>query len=98
MVNLGNMEKDLGNVAQARHWYQQAIGTGHPEMAHQAQQEMRALDQHEDECLRAEHLGRYGYLVNANPDWMNRDEEHSETSGADVTDHASEQDDSDDLT
>ena len=92
MVNLGNLERGLGNSEQARYWYQQAIDTGHVDMAHQAHEELSDLDRHEDERLRGEHFGRYGYLTRANLEWMNRDEKYSETSDVGIVDQVSERD------
>jgi TPR repeat protein len=92
MVNLGILERNHGDLDQARHWLQQAIGTGYPEIDAMAQQALRALDRGEDERLRGERFGRYGYLVYANPDLMNRDKAHLEISAAGITDPASEPD------
>ena len=44
MVNLGVLEDEQGNLGQARHWYQQAIGTGHPDQAPRAMFNLGVLE------------------------------------------------------
>lgn len=92
MVNLGNLEAGHGDLGQARHWYQQAIAIGHAGAVLLAQQELRALDRHEDERRRGERFGRYGCLAYADLDLMNQGEQNPETSDPAVTDHACEPD------
>jgi TPR repeat protein len=72
MYNLGALEHEQGNLDQARHWYEEAIDTGHPRMVRKAQQALRALDRGEDERLRGDHFGRFGYLAFADPELMGR--------------------------
>jgi hypothetical protein len=92
MNNLGILEGEDGNLGQARHWYQQAIATSHPEATSRAQQELRALDRHEKDRQRGEDFGRYGYLAYADPALMKRDDRSPKTTGPVATDHVPEPD------
>ena len=70
MLDLGNLEEKQSDIVQARHWYGEAIATGHPDLAEQARQALRDLDRRQGERRRAEKFGRYGYLAYADPHLM----------------------------
>lgn len=72
MYGLGNLGADRGYLDDARHWYQQAINTGHHDAADDAQRQLTALDRHEKDRQRGEQFGRYGYLAYADPALMNQ--------------------------
>lgn len=80
--------REPGNPSQARHRYQQAISTGHPEVTKRAQRELRALNRPQEDRQRGEHFGRYGYLAYANPTLMKQDNQRSETPESTTADHA----------
>jgi len=64
-----------GDAGQARHWWQQAISTGHPEATSRAEHELRTLDRQVKERQEGEKFGRYGYLAYADPALMNQSQQ-----------------------
>ena len=55
MVNLGTLEDEQGNPGQARHWYQQAIATGHPGHAPAAMVDLGILEYGQGDPGQARH-------------------------------------------
>ncbi len=86
MFKLGVLESEQGDPGQARHWYQQAISTGRPEITSRAQHELRALDRHERDRQRGEWFGRYGYLAYADPTLMKQAQQPPATPAPDPED------------
>ena len=55
MFNLGILEYEQGNFDPARHWYQQAIGTGHPDQAPRAMFNLGDLEYEQGNLGQARH-------------------------------------------
>lgn len=70
LFGLGVLESALGNIDEARRRLGEAIDSGHAEAATWARQKLRDLGRHEYESRRAEHFGRYGWQVFADPEMM----------------------------
>jgi hypothetical protein len=47
MLNLGVLEREEGKLSRARRWYEQAIGTGHPDQASGAMFDLGNLERRE---------------------------------------------------